>query len=132
MSRWMALFRAFRSPRTWHDHARDRGYVPVMDLNWERLYAIDYAGRVFSSTLDDWSTAAEENDPWTRHIVLAQAALRNPEMAWARPVRREGDADCAECGGTGARANSRQMCVCGGLGWLPHGLAPPYDPGAAD
>lgn len=118
-----ALRRFWNSP-TWKDHARARGLLPVMDLNWERLYAVDADGRVYCSE-DDFQEFHLETEPWRRHVMLSQAALRYPEVDGLAPLRAAGDPDCAACGGTGQRPRGRQLCYCGGMGWLPAGVPQP-------
>lgn len=122
-ARWMGRFGGVAAPRTWKDEARERGLVPVMDIDWETLYAIDPEGRVVRSEWTDWRDVREETDPRARHIVLAQAALRDPEMVHLRPARKPDDPDCTACEGTGTLAGSRRICECGGLGWLPAEVA---------
>jgi hypothetical protein len=121
------LRRIFSRPshvRTWMDDARGRGLIPVMDWGWEILYAIDADGRVVRAEDFAADEVREETDPYVRHVVLSQAAVRFPELERFRPVREPGDPSCVLCRGTGTRPRMpRMICRCGGLGWLPAALA---------
>jgi hypothetical protein len=132
IQRCIDALRAFWASPSWKDHARRRGLRPVMELAWERMYAVDNDGRVLCTWHSEWEEFHEETDRWYRHVVLAQAAECDPSLESLRPVRAPEDPDCDGCGGTGTRADSRQTCKCGGLGWLPHGVFPPYDRGRVD
>jgi len=84
--------------------------------------AVDEIGHVLYSG-DEMSAAftALTNDRY-RHIVLAQAAARFPELAQLRPTRRPEDPVCPSCRGAGGVAQYPQLiCECGNLGWIPAG-----------
>ncbi|MBB4637995.1 hypothetical protein FHS01_004054 [Longimicrobium terrae] len=95
----------------------------MMDIGWERLYAVNAGGRVYCSE-GDFQDLHEETDPWRLHMVLSQAALLYPEIDGLAPVRTASDSDCDRCGGTGQWPGSRRLCYCGGTGWLPAGVHP--------
>ncbi len=131
--RWLQSLRDFIQPGrwqalvTWKDHARQRGLTPVLS-DWEHLYAIDPQGRPVEATYDDWRDQREVNHPRMRHTILAQAAIRYPELEHLRPVRGPGDPDCTACSGTGTRpSGSLNICWCGGLGWLPKGTPQQFE-----
>jgi hypothetical protein len=109
----------------WDEEARRRGLVPVMDINWERVYAVDPEGRVVHSESGDWLDLCEETDPWARHLILARAAEMHPRLNSLRPIRGPADRDCSMCGGTGIRRNASKSCYCGGTGWIPADVPQP-------
>jgi hypothetical protein len=126
MADWLMVLGAAFTPwrlRTWKDRARERGLVPVL-CDWEYYYALDEAENPVCALYDDWRDREEVTDPWMRHIVLVQAALRHPELARLRPVRKPGDPECGRCAGAGTLATSRRICDCGGTGWLPAEVEP--------
>jgi hypothetical protein len=113
--------------RTWEDHTRDRGLIPVL-CDWRNYFAIDAEDRPVRAQYDDWHDLEEETDPRMRHLVLTQAAIRYPELERLRPVRRPGDPDCDRCGGSGTLAPvSQRTCWCGGTGWLPAGVPQAFE-----
>lgn len=118
IERLIALARGIWPSGTWKDHARARGLLPVGDIGWTWLYAVDEEGRLYCSE-GDFQEFREEDDPWRRHVMLAEAARLYPEVRNLAPVRARGDRTCDVCGGTGHREGSRRACRCGGTGWLP-------------
>lgn len=118
IGRVTGAIRRFWNPPTWKEHARTHGLLPVMDIGWEWLYAVDAHGRVYCSD-GSFEEFGEETDPWRRHVVLSQAALLYPEIDALEPIRTAEDPECDWCHGTGEHPHSRRLCRCGGTGWLP-------------
>jgi len=106
---------------TWRESAVRRRLVPIYS-DWIVGFAVDENGQVLYSG-DEMSAeyTALTNDRY-RHIALAQAAARFPELAQLRPTRRPEDPVCPSCRGTGGVAQYPQLiCECGNLGWIPAG-----------
>jgi hypothetical protein len=123
---WLTVLRGAltrRPLRTWIDLTRERGLIPVL-CDWRYHYAVDADGRPVRGQSDDWHDLEEVADPRMRHLVLAQAAIRHPELERLRPVRQPGDPDCGRCEGAGTVEWSAQICYCGGTGWLPAEVEP--------
>lgn len=118
---WLTVLRGaltLRPLRSWMDLTRERGLIPVL-CDWQHYYAVDAEGLPVRGQSDDWHDLEEVTDSRMRHLVLAQAAIRYPELERLHPVRRPGDPDCGRCEGARTVAGSLRICYCGGTGWLP-------------
>jgi len=70
----------------------------------------------------DWGHPTRLTNPRYRHIVLAEAARRYPELASLKPLRAPSDPVCPSCKGAGGVAHYPNLiCECGNLGWIPLG-----------
>ena len=111
---------------TWREEAVRVHLLPIFS-DWESYYALtEDAEPVYVN--DSWSSPQRFNNRRWQHIVLAQAALRYPELASLRPIRNPDDPPCPSCGGTGRvrvgeTTLESMICECGGLGWIPKGSA---------
>ena len=99
--------------------------VPVYS-DWECCYALTEGAEPVYSCDGEWTSPVPLTNIRLRFIVLAQAALRMPELAELRPVRNPGDPTCSSCQGSGIVLVGGEpaptfICECGGLGWYPAG-----------
>ena len=109
---------------TWREAAVRSALIPVYS-DWEHCVALTDDGDVVYSE-GSWAEARSLTNARWRHIVLAQAAARYPELNDVRPVRQSDDPTCPSCGGTGVvrmgdKRYEDMLCECGGLGWSPKG-----------
>ncbi len=63
-----------------------------------------------------------------RYVTLFIASRKRPELAHLAPRRSPDDPTCPSCGGSGIYRGldgkpspEREVCFCGGMGWLPAG-----------
>jgi len=108
---------------SWREAAVRAHVIPVYSDWTETCFALTDEGDVVHSDTS-WENAQRLTNSRYRHIVLAQAAARYPELSELRPVRQPDDPDCRSCGGTGVvRVGEKKyddfICECGGLGWYP-------------
>lgn len=104
---------------SWRENAVLERLVPVSS-DWVVCYALTSDGAPVSSDGNDWGHAVTVTDPRQRNAILAQAAIRFPELAHLRPHRRATDVDCPTCNGKGGFPKYPALiCECGNLGWVP-------------
>lgn len=108
---------------TWREAAVLARLIPIYSDWTTTCFALtDEGDAVYSD--GSWEKAQRLTNVRYRHIVLAQAAARYPELSEIRPVRQLDDPVCRSCGGTGLvrvgdRTYDNFICECGGLGWYP-------------
>lgn len=106
---------------TWREKAALHRILPVLS-DWETAYGLTAEGVVVSGPGDNWDPPVPVTDPIQRQAVLAQAAVRFPELDYLRPQRQPADTDCRTCNGVGGFPQyPAVICVCGNLGWVPAG-----------
>lgn len=108
---------------TWREAAVRAHLIPIYSDWTETCFALTDEGDVVYSD-GSWEKAERVTNARYRHIILAQAAARYPELSDIRPVRQVEDPDCRTCGGTGVvrlggKVYDTFICECGGLGWYP-------------
>jgi hypothetical protein len=107
---------------TWREAAVHAHLIPIY-TSFETCFALTDEGDVVYSD-GSWEQAQRLTNSRYRHIALAQAAARYPELIEIRPARQPDDPECRTCGGTGlvrvgGKTYDEFICECGGLGWYP-------------
>ncbi len=106
---------------TWREDAVKQRLVPIFS-DWVVGFAVDEEGQVLCSDAEDSREYRPITNARQRHIVLAQAATRFPELVPLRPQRRPEDPICPSCKGAGGVSQYPDLiCACGNLGWIPAG-----------
>ena len=92
--------------------------LPLL-VGWTSTAAIKPDGSlVWWSTEGEYESTRPVDEAHDRHIVLAVASKRYPELASVVPVRPEDALMCSGCGGAGGVEGAPEViCMCGGLGW---------------
>ena len=109
---------------TWREAAVRARLLPIYS-DWTTCFALTEDGDIVHSE-GTWEAPSKLANPRHRHVVLAQASLRYPELDTIRPVRQPDDPTCPSCRGTGHmrvgdKVYEEFICECGGLGWFPRG-----------
>ena len=108
---------------TWRERAIKHQLVPIYS-DWVVSYAADEEGQVIATEDDEGRETGSVANIRQRHIVLALASRRFPELAKLQPVRGPNDPVCPSCKGAGGVAQYPDLiCECGNLGWVPAGSA---------
>lgn len=117
----------------WHARARELGLWPAA-ASFETVYVVGVAGDAYYAAHVDLHDLTPVEDPRERNWLLHAASQRHAELRHLAPVRRSGDFDCPDCGGTGrprwleGERHANILCTCGGVGWLPAGYVDPHRP----
>lgn len=116
----------------WHAAVKARGQHPAF-ADWVGVFSVDRKGTAYFAEYLDLRDQVVITDARERHVVLWQAALRDPDLEDLRPVRGPDSVTCDQCEGTGRPKfsfdlpddqASKFICQCGGAGWLPPGRSP--------
>lgn len=109
---------AVPSARALHNAVSTYGFLPLY-VGWSRVLGITPGGEIVEWDPEGAREGIQAaSNPYLRRVALAQGAIKYPELAPLLPTRPSEALTCKQCGGSGALADTRLVCECGGLGWL--------------